>query len=498
MSQQPFAGPPGPGGTGGKPAPPTDEHMRTALEPLLRALLNETIKGWATKTGATKSLDARLAHLAPERRAIWIAEIKKVVLTLRAKLVPLTAQLAGSVDAALVNAKQVKYANLTDDQVVAADLTTLSILDSFLHATPIMAALDIALQELSDEVTAYVTRSQSVETWLAGRKQWCVQEYGELDILVQEVDATLHTIDALQLGPFLTVWMGPVTKFRKAAAVMLATPLDSVWQNADTALCTAFSQSEATLKQTVGAVVDTLGSEANGARTQLCGSVFRLTDDMLQRLAPLATMAPSLKSACTAMATDYGEPWLLCLSSLAAPEEITQVLTHCANKLVMKPFKLVAPPHCTALQLSKAFSVLATVADWEEACIALNSAWTEIPVPGGVTPMTWLRIGSWWVPWAFSVGGMETDMACLKHMTQELGPNLSETKLTRYFAELVAACRIAQDQWASAGRPAKLECPGITPGVGTWKIIIKLSHGKPQIYHVDSQYKKSAWVSQPK
>ncbi|MFC9002253.1 hypothetical protein, partial [Streptomyces microflavus] len=216
MSQQPFAEPPGPAGTGGKPAPPTDEHMRTALEPLLRALLNETIKDWATKTGATKSLDARLAHLAPERRAIWIAEIKKVVLALRAKLVPLTAQLAGSVDAALVNAKQVKYANLTDDQVVAADLTTLSILDSFLHATPIMAALDIALQGLSDEVTAYVTRSQSVETWLAGRKQWCVQEYGELDILVREVDATLHTIDALQLGPFLTVWMGPVTKFRKA------------------------------------------------------------------------------------------------------------------------------------------------------------------------------------------------------------------------------------------------------------------------------------------
>ncbi|XQE77620.1 hypothetical protein ACN24L_00735 [Streptomyces microflavus] len=164
----------------------------------------------------------------------------------------------------------------------------------------------------------------------------------------------------------------------------------------------------------------------------------------------------------------------------------------------MKPFKLVAPLHCTTVQLSKAFSVLATVADWEEACIALNSAWTEIPVPGGVTPMTWLRIGSWWFPWAFSVGGMETDMACLKHMAQELGPNLSEAKLTRYFAELVAACRIAQDQWASAGRPAKLECPGITPGVGTWKIIIKLSHGKPQIYHVDSQYKKSAWASQPK
>ncbi|MEV7061165.1 hypothetical protein AB0N95_37715, partial [Streptomyces microflavus] len=43
-----------------------------------------------------------------------------------------------------------------------------------------------------------------------------------------------------------------------------------------------------------------------------------------------------------------------------------------------------------------------------------------------------------------------TDMACLKHMTQELGPNLSEAKLTHYFAELVAACRIAQDQWASA------------------------------------------------
>ncbi|MEV7061072.1 hypothetical protein AB0N95_37235, partial [Streptomyces microflavus] len=60
MSQQPFAGPPGPGGTGGKPAPPTDEHMRTALEALLRALLNETIKGWATKAGAAKSLDARL------------------------------------------------------------------------------------------------------------------------------------------------------------------------------------------------------------------------------------------------------------------------------------------------------------------------------------------------------------------------------------------------------------------------------------------------------
>ncbi|MEV7061145.1 hypothetical protein AB0N95_37610, partial [Streptomyces microflavus] len=60
MSQQPFAGPPGPGGTGGKPAPPTDEHMRIALEALLRALLNETIKGWATKAGAAKSLDARL------------------------------------------------------------------------------------------------------------------------------------------------------------------------------------------------------------------------------------------------------------------------------------------------------------------------------------------------------------------------------------------------------------------------------------------------------
>ncbi|MFE7385296.1 hypothetical protein ACFU9F_33585 [Streptomyces zhihengii] len=498
MSQQPFAGPLGPGGTGGKPTPPTDEHMRTALEPLLRALLNETIKSWTTQTGATKSLDARLAHLAPERRAIWIAEIKKVVIALRAKLLPLTAQLAGSVDAALVNAKQVKYANLTDDQVVAADPTTLSILDSFLHATPIMAALDIALQGLSDEVTAYVTRSQSVETWLAGRKQWCAQEYGELDILVQQVDATLHTIDTLQLGPFLTVWTGPVITFHKAAAVVLATPLDNGWKNADTALCAAFTEPEAALKQTVGAVVDTLGSAANGARTQLCGSVFRLTDDMLQRLAPLATMTPPLKSACIAMAAGYGEPWLLCLSSLATPQEFTQVLTHCDDKYVMKPFRLVAPPPCTTVQLSKAFSVLATVANWEDACIALNSAWTEIPVPEGVTPMTWVRIGSWWVPWAFSVGGMETDMACLKHMAQELGPTLSETKLTRYFAELVAACRIAQDRWTSAGRPAKLECPGITPGVGTWKIIIKLSHGKPQIFHVDSQYKKSAWVSQPK
>ncbi|CAO0831718.1 putative protein OS=Streptomyces microflavus OX=1919 GN=Smic_85960 PE=4 SV=1 [Streptomyces microflavus] len=51
-------------------------------------------------------------------------------------------------------------------------------------------------------------------------------------------------------------------------------------------------------------------------------------------------------------------------------------------------------------------------------------------------------------------------------MTQELGPHLSEAKLTHYFAELVAACRIAQDQWASGGAPREARSPVVTPGVG--------------------------------
>ncbi|OPC77769.1 hypothetical protein B4N89_36395 [Embleya scabrispora] len=478
--------------------PPTKEHLQAVFESLLKAMVNQRIKTWSEETGATKALTVRLGEVPAERRRLWIDQIKAVIKALPGGLGALVAQLGDSVGVAIKAAEQVKYAQLTDADVHPAANDQVKItLEAFLYATPIVVALDHALDGFTKEIDQYLLRAVEVETWLAARKQWCTNSRTELEVLVVEVDDLLAQVDALALTPFLTAWTAPVVKFRKAAGVVLGTPLATVWADADAALCTNFTLPAAQQRSAIEAVVGGAGSAAQQARMQLYGSVIHLDADTLRRLQPLGAAAPPLKTACTAMTQFYGTPWIICLGTIDSAAGLTRVLTHAANKDVVKALRNAAAKGSTVPQLSKAFDLMLSIPHWEDACIALNSLDApEIACPDGVVAMSWVKIGSSWVPRAFSMqtAGLETDMACLKHMRQETGVKPSSAKLTLYFAELVAACREAVKRWNAAGQPAKFECAGINLGVGTWTIHVRWSFGSPQVFHVDSGYEQSAWV----
>jgi hypothetical protein len=83
-------------------------------------------------------------------------------------------------------------------------------------------------------------------------------------------------------------------------------------------------------------------------------------------------------------------------------------------------------------------------------------------------------------------------------------PNPTKAKLQNYYADLVAAIDEAFAQWQSSGKPAGEHGYGygyasrMSPnGKGRWRVNLKKSEGRAEIFHVDSEYGSSYWVSNP-
>lgn len=122
------------------------------------------------------------------------------------------------------------------------------------------------------------------------------------------------------------------------------------------------------------------------------------------------------------------------------------------------------------------------------AAIAVAPVSNRINLPQNVTVIGWRAVGPIMYPLGFSTGQFSTDLACLKHVKHETGNAPTKVKLSAYFAEIVLACTAAKNVGVGSykGRPVN--------GRASWNIEVKTgTDGKPEIFHVDSGYRKSPW-----
>jgi hypothetical protein len=134
----------------------------------------------------------------------------------------------------------------------------------------------------------------------------------------------------------------------------------------------------------------------------------------------------------------------------------------------------------------------------------------EISLPANVSMPSMVEYNDIRCPRYLQGSGWATDEACLKHY-EEMGarvaldqpnPNPTKAKLESYYADIVAAIQMAVQQWSSLGKPAGEHGYGygyanrLNPnGKGQWRINLKKEEGRAVIFHVDSNYASSYWVS---
>jgi hypothetical protein len=243
-------------------------------------------------------------------------------------------------------------------------------------------------------------------------------------------------------------------------------------------------------------IVSDFAYQCGAQRGDLSFKMWYLDDDLVAALSCIAGLPQAQRTACESYANSYGTPWVLCLATLEPPQ-IGALLERCTFASVKTALTKKCPVgKVQAGAVWQAMGLLADPAvDWQIACGKVNAMnHTQIALPGGVTAFGWIGVGAAWLPRAFGVGAVTTDMACLKHVAQELGASPSVAKAQAYFADLVAACAEAAKAWSANGRPASVQCPGIDINGVLWNIHVRSRFGKAEVFHVDSGYGKSPWV----
>lgn len=491
------------GGTGGggqrRWVAPTDPHLTTALTQRLGPLANNLTREWGRNQ--VNALPGRLAALPPQRRTVWQGLLEAwTALLLKDVMGGLANRKSEAVAEAIRELKATQYVHHgLDDRDIDPAITggAGQILDNYLGATALFAAISKGLEDLTPQVDERIGRFVRLEPWLDDRVKTCQASYAALQPLLDEANDALALADQYKLTEALQVVIAPLANQRDAAAAALARTLPLLWVDLDKALGDGFQLTEAEQQRSLEAVIGKAVKDADTAALQLGGMLWLLTEDVLNVLKPLATMASPVKTGYTELVQTYKVPFIRCMSAIEEPVVMKRVLGHFAQLDVRGAFRAQFTAPCTLAQLSKGFHELQVNTNTQDACIGLNNLTkrTNITVPKSVTPHTWIAIGTVWVPRAFSVGDLETDLLCLKHMVEELGLNPSPAKCVEYFAELVGACVAAGEQWRSARKPASLSCEPIKADVAVWNIKVRLAYGKPQIFHVDSGYSKaSPWV----
>lgn len=473
---------------------------RAANEAELRAAVTATLQGkgaaiprWAGEQ--LKNLDTLLAALPAGRRAQWVAMLRELLRARSNALVAaLKLHLDTSVTVTLAELRKSSHGLMLSDVQPLTASTEQYIGDQFAYASMLWTQVEEKLAEFQGEVAGYVERAVRVEQTVT----LCLTNAGkERDRLAQTLQtAKTLTVEVTVLD--LTLYVGPlldpVHKECVAAEAALQVTPESLAVMVDGELLKAFALSEEQQKQLVGDLSGKAMTLCMQVESRLSARAARLTPSMLSRLAPLTTLPATSRKACLSLVGTYGTAWIHCLCSMESPEDLARLLVRCTHLEVVKALTKKVPA-ANPENLSIAVQVLNDGAlDWDVACGKLNKlGFTTISLPSGVNALSWRGIGQAWAPSAFWSGAMETDLACTKHMVQELGVDPSPAKVASYFADMVQACLVACGQWTQSGRPASFAADPFVVNGATWNIIVRNLFGKPQIFHIDSGYQNSPW-----
>lgn len=454
MTEQPGALPPQQNQGVPEPTqdPVTDAELRAAIEHVLRSKGSRVV-AWANAT--IKKLDALLTAGVPDpvRRQVWVTMLtqflKQRSVALATGLIP---QFAPAVTTGFANMCTAPHGILQCHVLPTPDKATVSQIEGFVYETEFYIGAEQAVVDIKDEFAEYVQRPTTLEPLLKMFLATLDEEHALLDTTVRDARAALQDIHVKQLGPFLQLLVTPLTTLcQKGEALLSSNARPEVVKAVDAGLIPAFASPLAAQKQVIVNLVPAASSACHLAQVPLSMALLRLDGDLLQRLAPLAALTGAHRSACLNLLGVYKVPWITCMASLTTPE-LTLLTSRCTHKEVRDALtKRVT--HANINDLSKVVQVIINpVDDWDVACGKVHSfGYAEITLPHGVTAHAWLPIGQCWVPGAFSTGAMETDLVCLKHMAEELGPNPSPAKAAAYFADLVEACLQACSGWSGRG-----------------------------------------------
>lgn len=482
-----------------KSTPATAAELRAAIEWSLRHRGSVCHR---RARAATKTLDAALAALVPDpvRRALWVGIVAKwLAHRANERGLALKPDFDAAVTAGTKNVVAVKKALTQYDATGPLDEATLTYLDQFTYETKFWIDAGKADTDFAVEITGYLARSKTIEDLLVMFLDALSADHKNLATTLQAAQSTLQAIDGLKIGPFIAPLVTSLTSLCQSAQSTLATCVPmTVAEQADLALAGSFALSFDAQKKVVSDLVPAATSSCRIVADKMSVLMWRLDPDMLNRLALIPTLPKASQTACISVLNVYRVPWITCMASLDPPE-LTLILERCANKTVFTALRKKVPAADGKL-LAMAVQVLvdpvtANPLDWDVACGNLQKmALTEIAVPQGITPITWLSVSGCWMPGSFGTQTMETDLVCLKHMKEEMGVKPSAAKAAAYFADLASACTQACAQWAAAHKPTVFAV-SIDIGGATWNIRVRNLFGHPQVFHVDSGYKKSAWVA---
>ncbi|MGF7031698.1 hypothetical protein J2T17_002612 [Paenibacillus mucilaginosus] len=186
----------------------------------------------------------------------------------------------------------------------------------------------------------------------------------------------------------------------------------------------------------------------------------------------------------------YGIKWLETIATITETEKIHNALTRLEIPDIVTALKKKVKPGVDASKLFEMFEILGSKDDNFEVLKQLTNAFNYISIPKNVSVTSWKNISNFLFPASFSMGHLETDELCMKHSEEEVGKDPSKEKLEKYFLELVEACEEARINWNNQNQPPT----GDYYIKSYWHIIMKNIEGRPQVFHIDSGYKKSPWV----
>ncbi|WP_329274431.1 hypothetical protein [Streptomyces sp. NBC_00691] len=497
MTDQPFQPVAAPGARD-QDAPATDAELRQAVRATLTLKAN-AIPLWARATAKPASLDGHLQHV-PEgpRRALWRGLVKSWLEARAAELIAaLRPQFDSSTEAAMGCFVDVKHGLVHQDLLPVLTEDALERLEQFVYDTDFAKNAVACLASLKVDFLAYCSRAAELEAYLEERRDSLVQAHAELKTAMQQASAQKQRVTqaglTLFLEPRVQALDGLLTAAQKVVIDqtpdLLITQVDTAWTQAPTA--TAADQK--------AAITSSLGSAAahcDIARGNLKLPVLRIGDPVLVQFQPLSALPANDagKIGCTAMRKAFGEPWIRALSALPQPK-LSRIVSLCGLKMVRDTLvkRLTAE---RIHEMDAAVALLTAPGDADVACGKVASmGYTRIALPSGVTAAGWQIIGQWLLPNSFADGNYETDEACLKHLHQELHPQVSKATVEAYFADLVTACRRARTAWGhQANKTVPLDHPAVTLTHGAqWNISIKAYLSTSLVFHVDGGYEKSPW-----
>ncbi|MCF2533994.1 hypothetical protein [Yinghuangia soli] len=480
--------------------PPTDAHLTTALTAYVTKHASELGNEWSKKRKG--ELPKKLEALPDPRRTAWKTLLEAwITERLRAFFAEFSKHGHATVAQVIKDLKETQYVRGSMDDADVHPIATedtIQVFKNYCDATPMFMSITKGLAALTAEVEERTARFRDLEPWLDERVRKHTESCAGLQPLCDEARAAIALADQYRLTEPLQLIIEPLTKHHGLAVQALACTGPALWVKLDAALGAGFKLAAVAQKAEVETVIGKAIGDADTAALQLDGLLWLVTESVLDTLKPLAKMTAQAKTGYTELVQHYKLPFIRCLGTIDDPALMNRVLAHCAQADVRKALKANFAGNCTSVVLSQAFHELVAHRNSQDVCLALAVPDTRvmIPLPGNVTTITQIAIGAVWLPRAFSVGELETDLLCLKHMVEELGVDPSPGKCTAYFAELVAACVEAGRQWRQAGKPQTFICRPIQGAVATWNIKVKLAYRRAQVFHVDSGYSKaSPWVN---